>query len=236
MKKIAILTMVATTVLTTSIGFASPLHDYSPGKTVIDLNFRNADVDANASAGGNNVLSQTFGKKSNIDWGITTGLGNKIAFQYNGYDAKSKDAVMYRDGTETNSMNFTLKTQEFNVLYQLDKNVSVYTGLVKTQGSYNQNDTYDGITTSTGSSTNRKNKIQFGLVGSTKLADKTTAYAQIGVASDFTNWKIGVSQEIAPNLEFNVDYRRIQVKNLDNSGTNVDITAKGFGFGASYKF
>lgn len=236
MKKIAILTMVATTVLTTSIGFASPLNDYSPGKTVIDLNFRNADVDANASSDGNNVLSQTFGKKSNIDWGITTGLGNKIALQYNGYDAKSKDAVMYSDGTETNAMNFALKTQEFNVLYQLDKNVSVYTGIVKTQGSYNQNDTYDGITTSTGSSTNRKNKIQFGLVGSTKLADKTTAYAQIGVASDFTNWKIGVSQEIAPNLDFNVDYRRIQVKNLDNSGTNVDITAKGFGFGVSYKF
>lgn len=234
MKKTAILAITAATMLTASIGFTAPLTDYSAGKTAIDLTFRNSDVDATAS--GNHSLSKTFDGKSSIDWGITTGLGNNFAIQYNGYNAKSKDKVLYSDASENDSLNFKLKVQEFNLLYKLDENISAYTGIVRTKGDMNENDTINGVTTSNGSSTNTNSKLQFGLAGSTKIADKTTAYAQVGVASDFTNWKVGVSQEIAPNLDLNVDYRRIEAKNLTSSGTKVDLTAKGLGFGVTYKF
>ena len=89
-----------------------------------------------------------------------------------------------------------------------------------------------------GLSSSSKNKLQFGIMGSAKLGEKTTAYAQVGVASSFTNWKIGVSQEIAPNVEFNIDYRRTQAKKMkfDNGLGDVDMTAKGIGVGVSYKF
>lgn len=168
---------------------------------------------------------------------MTTGLGNDFALQYNGYNPKSKDTVVYSDPTETDSMNIKLKTQELNVLYKLDKNISAYAGLVRLKATANQTVDVSGISTGSSDSSDTKNKIQFGLVGSTKIADKTTAYASVGVASDFTNWKIGLSQEIAPNVEFNVDYRSLKAKSLAiNNIGDVDVTAKGVGFGVSYKF
>ena len=126
------------------------------------------------------------------------------------------------------------------MLYKLNKNVSVYTGLVRVKAQEDANVSYtDGSPSETESySTKTKNKIQFGLVGSTKLAEKTTAYAQVGVASNLTNWKVGVSQEIAPNVEFNVDYRRLKAKKLEfkGEGEQFDATSKGVGFGVTYKF
>jgi predicted porin len=235
MKKKAILAMAAATMLTTSIGFAAPLSDYSAGKTSIDLTWRQSDVKTTDSE-----AETSFGKKSNLDWGITTGLGNNFAIQYNGYNAKSKDAVSWSDVDETGISHVDLKTQELNVLYKLNKNVSVYTGLVRLKAEENANVSYtDGSPSETESySTKTKNKIQFGVIGSTKLAEKTTAYAQVGVASNFNNWKVGVSQEIAPNVEFNVDYRRLKAKKLDFGGDdgNFDVSSKGIGFGITCKF
>lgn len=188
MKKTAILTMVAATILTTSIGFAAPLTDYSAGKTSIDLTWRQSSVDANSQFS-NDALS----KKGNFDFGITTGLGNNFALQYTNYKAKSKDTTLPDGAGSSYQENGSLKAQEFNVLYKLDKNLSVYTGIVSLKGNVDA----EGGSPSSSS----KNKVQFGLIGGTKLGDKTTAYAQVGVASSFTNWKVGVSQEIAPNLE-----------------------------------
>lgn len=228
MKKKVLATLAALT-LVSSVGFASPLTDYSAGKTAIDLNLRSSDVKDN---------EYSLDKKSNLDWGVTTGLGNKLAIQYNGYNAKSKDTVYTSNAYETNRMNCELKIQEFNVLYKLDRNVSVYTGLVTMKASSLENDNVGGVDIPYPYSSNTKKKMQFGLVGSTKLADKTSAYASVGVASDYTNWKIGVSQEIAPNLELNVDYRRLQAKKMtyDNGGGVADITVKGIGYGITYKF
>lgn len=221
MKKKVSLAITVATMLSANIGFAAPLTDYSAGKTAIDLTFRNSDVNDKGPS-----YDISLNKKSNLDWGITTGLGNQFAIQYNGYNAKTKDTTI-----SSITGNGELKTQEFNVLYQIDKNVSAYTGIVRSKWSINDS-------TPSSSSTDTKSKLQFGLIGSTKIADKTTAYASFAVASDYTNWKIGLSQEIAPNLDFNVDYRRLQVKKLTGNDftDQVDITAKGVGFGVTYKF
>jgi opacity protein-like surface antigen len=227
LKKTAILAMVAATMLTTSIGFTAPLTDYSVGKTSIDLIWRNSDAELKTSDG-----TDSLDKKSNLDFGITTGLGNNFAIQYNDYNAKSKDTSLPDGYGGTYQEHGSLKTQELNVLYKIDKNVSAYTGVVRVKGNVNS----DGD----GFSSNTKNKVQLGLIGSTKIAEKTTAYAQIGVASDYTNWRIGLSQEIAPNLELDVDYRRLQAKKVtfDVAGTplDADVTVKGLGVGVSYKF
>lgn len=225
MKKTAILTMAVATMLTTSIGFASPLTDYSTGKTSIDLTWRQSDINAKSQYG-----NDSLDKKGNLDFGITTGLGSNFAIQYNNYNAKSKATTLPDGYGGTYKEDASLKMQELNVLYKLDKNISAYTGVVRVKGNINS----DG----NGFSSDSKNKLQFGIMGSTKLADQTTAYAQIGVASDYTNWKIGLSQEIAPNLELNVDYRRVQAKKIafNNGVGDADITAKGLGFGIGYKF
>lgn len=225
MKKTAILTMVAATIVTTSIGFASPLTDYSAGKTSIDLTWRQSDINAKSQYG-----NDSLDKKGTLDFGITSGLGNNFAIQYTNYNAKSKVTALPDGSSGTYNEDGSLKVQEINVLYKIDKSLSLYTGIASVKGNINA----DG----TAASSSSKNKLQFGLIGSTKLGEKTTAYAQVGVSSDLTNWKVGVSQEFAPNLELNVDYRRIQAKKLSFNGGlgEVDITAKGLGVGISYKF
>ena len=228
MKKSTLLSMVAAMVLTTSVGFASPQTDFTAGKTSVDVMYRQSDINATGPG-----FSDSLDKRGNLDFGITTGLGSNFALQYNGFNAKSKaTSLPDGDGSSYNEQG-TLKIQEFNVLYKLDKNVSAFAGLVKVKGEISA----DGSTMSS----SIKNKVQLGLIGTTKLADKTTAYAQVGFASDYTNWKIGVSQEIAPNLELNVDYRKTSAKKLSfNDGvggvTDVDVTTKGIGVGVTYKF
>lgn len=224
MKKTAILAMAAATMVTTSVGFAAPLNDYSAGKTQVDLTWRQNDVNTKSIMG-----DADFSKKGNMEFGITTGLGNNFALQYNNYNAKSKDTDFVNAGGPFTA-NANLKMQEFNVLYKVDKNLSVYTGIASVKGNFNS--------TNGNPESDTKNKIQFGVIGSTKLAEKTTAYAQAGLASNLTNWKIGVSQEVAPNVELNLDYGSLQVKKMafNNGMGDVDMTSKGFGFGVSYKF
>lgn len=209
MKK-KLLAFVAAASMMTSVAFAAPLTDYSQGKTAIDLNWRNTEVKGE---------SVTFDKKYNIDWGITSGLGNDWAIQYRQFNPKS-------DATEIAGSfhKAKLKTQEFNVLRKLDGNVSAYTGVMKTKGELD------------GGSSSSKNKWQLGITGSTQLADKMTAYASLGAGKDLTTWQIGVAYEVAPNVDFNLDYRQIKADKLDFDGEKVDGKAKGLGFGITYKF
>ena len=223
MRKTVSLAIAAATMLAANIGFAAPLSDYSAGKTAIDLTFRNTDV---ADKGPGYDIS--FDKKNNMDWGITTGLGNKFAVQYNGYNAKTKDTYVEQFGISGKG---ELKNQELNVLYKIDDNVSAYMGVVQSKWTISED-------SSGSSSTDSKNEIQFGLIGSTKIVDKTTAYASFAAGSDLINWKVGLSQEIVPNVDLNVDYRSLKVKNLTGSDftDKVDTTAKGLGVGVTYKF
>lgn len=235
MKKSAIIAVAAITTMICSGVSAAPLTDYSAGKTAIDLTFRGSDVDVRNSTG-NRFL---FNKKSSVEWGVTTGLGNNFAIQYNNFNAKTKDTLTYQDAYETDLGNANFKIQEFNLLYKLNTNISLYAGFVKYKLIGNDYKSVTGVgggNTQSSASSNTINKMQIGLLSSTKIADKTTAYAQVGVASDFLNWKVGVSQEIAPNLEFNIDYRRIEAKKITITNNSIDATIKGLGYGVTYKF
>jgi len=224
MNKKILITVAAATMMA-SVASASPLTDYSVGKTAVDLTWRNTQL-SSPDLG-------DAGKKNNMDWGITTGLGNKWAVQYRQFDPKSKDSSYSEFGT-TYTDNFQLKTQEFNVLYKIDKNVSAYAGIMKVKGAYNWSESGFG---SGSDPIKSANKWQIGVVGTTKLAEKTTAYASVGTGKDLTTWGIGVGQELAPNVEFNVDYRSIKANKLEwNDGSHIDATAKGLGFGVTYKF
>jgi len=221
MKK-KILMIVAVVTMMPSVVSASPLVDYSHGKVAVDLTWRNSDV----------AMSHSFipnlDKRYNMDWGFTAGLGNNLAIQYRQFNPRSKDYSV--SGA---SINLQLETQEVNVLYKFDKNVIAYAGIMETKGVINQNISGGNHV---GISTNKASKWQVGLIGTAKLAEKTTAYASIGTGKDLTTWEIGIGQEIGPNLEFNVDYRLVKAKKFEIVNETIDLTAKGLGCGVTYKF
>ena len=217
MKK-KVLAFLAATSLMTSLSMAAPQTDYSPGKTTIDLTMRNTKE---------KYTGGTYDKKNNIDWGVTTGLGNDWAIQYRQFNPKSKWTT-FNDRSGTILVKNQLKTREINVLRKVTDNVSVYAGIMGVQGVLD----YVSYPTLKSSS---KNKLQLGLVGSTKIADKLIGYASVGAGKDLTAWQIGAAYEVAPNMDFNVDYRQIKAK-MNFRGFEPDGEAKGLGFGISYKF
>lgn len=217
------LLVVAAATMMTSVASASPLVDYTAGKVAVDLTWRNSEVSAE-----NKITSASSDKKNNMDWGITAGVGNNWAIQYRQFNPKA-DFKIVESGT-TLTGNAKLNTQEFNVLYKVDQNVSIYTGIMKTKGEANVNGLGSG-------STKESSNLQLGLIGSTKLAEKTTAYASVGTGKDLMSWEIGVGQEIAPNVQFNVNYREVKANKLEiDSTNNLDGKAKGLGLGITYNF
>lgn len=221
MKKRALAALAAATMMSASIVSASPLTDYSLGKASVDITYRNTQFTGKDSTG-----SQDYDSKYNLDFGTTIGLGKDFAFQYNNYNAKSKDTSI----SGIPGYKVTYKSQEFNVLYKLQKNVAVYTGINQVSGSFTTptND-YD---------TKTYDRWQLGLVGTTKLADKLTGYATVAAGDKITKWGVGVGYEFAPHMEFNVDYTSIKADDVEFSDVNYksDNTAKGLGFGVTYKF
>lgn len=219
-----------------SVALASPLMDYSAGKGSVDLTFRNSE-----NTGTIDGSSMTFDKKYNFDGAITVGLGNNFAFQYRNFESKSGDTslgkVYVNDHPTWPSLNSKITFNEYNILYKLDKNVAAFAGLLSAKGTLNLSGGVDGYTLYNGSlPTDTKNYWQVGLVGSTKIANKTTLWGSVGVGSNLTNWEVGVSYEFAPSWEFNVNYRDVEAKKLAYSGCNVDAKAKGLGLGITYKF
>lgn len=227
MKKKILLAVTAATMMA-SVASASPLTDYSTGKAAIDLTWRNTEITRKVE-GDRNVQ---MGEKNNMDWSITAGLGNNLAVQYRQFDPKSKATALIDPDDGPYVETFELKTQEANLLYKVNETVSAYVGAMKVKG----------VVSDEGSESVKLKDttiLQVGLVGTTKINDSTTAYASVSAGKDLTTFEIGIGQEIAPNLELNVNYREIQVNKLEADMTpvvKVDAKAKGVGFGVSYKF
>jgi len=219
MKRIVLLAVVL--LFVSSVSVASPLTDYSAGKASIDLTWRDT---LNTASAPNH--SYDFNKKHNLDGSVTFGLGSNFAAQYRHFEPKSADTATsfnsYRGGYEQP------KTNEFNLLYKLDKNIAVLAGWVNGQGY--QKDVLGS------SSTQNKEFWQLGIVAT--IAPKTTVWGSIAAGSDLTNCEVGLSYEFCPSWEFNVSYRELDLKGIANvSGTtNWDLKAKGLGYGVTYKY
>ena len=124
-----------------------------------------------------------------------------------------------------------MNTNEFNVLYKLDKNVAALAGWVNAKGTFS--DTLGYIN----GSTNTQNLWQIGAVASTAIADKTTLWGSAAVGNNLTNYEVGVSYEFSPGWEFNVNYRDLELRNFSFLRyTGLELKGKGTGFGVTYKF
>ena len=227
MKKIGLLVVML--LLISSVALASPLTDYSAGKGSIDLTLRNTKETLSVES-----EHLTFGKKNNLDTTVTVGLSDKFAIQYRNFDAKSGNLSM--GGDMAGGISTKLTSNEFNVLYKMGKNINAFAGLVNAQVTLGQSIS-DGPSMEIGTPT--KKYLQVGVVASTQIADKTTLWGSVGVGRHLTNLEVGVGYEFAPNWEFNVNYRNLNVKNLQymmTSEYSLDQKAKGFGYGITYKF
>lgn len=168
-----------------SVGFASPQTDYSQGKVSIDYAFRpNLDLDWSSKG-------TLDGKSGNHDLGITIGLGNNFAFQFQNQTADSK-SYYFSDPSTPFTANTETNANQFNLLYKLDNNVSAFVGYVnaKTDVKLSGSETISG---------KRVNGWQVGLVASTPLAEKLTGYGSVGFGSKIENFEIGLGYALSKN-------------------------------------
>jgi predicted porin len=186
--------------LISSVCLASPLTNYSLGKTAVDIDwYPSLKADINSQ--------NKDGKSNNIDWGITTGLGHNFALQYSQFNPETKYYAGNRIG---------VNTQQVNVLYKLDNTVSAFTG-------WNQ------AKLSSVAGASNQNTLQIGLIGDTQLATNTRLYGLAGFGRHLFNSEAGVSYEFAKATELNLFYRYTKINHLQPDSVDTTFKGVGLG-------
>lgn len=211
MKKIAvILAVLLCTFMTAGVTLASPLSDYSAGKVALDVNWTpRLDMEAAGLSGD--------GRSNNFDFGLTAGLGGRWAIQYRHFNPVTKDYGGYHYG---------LRSQEVNLLYKLDKNLSAFAGWHQARLTANQ----------PGLAMPDRSTWQLGLIGTAPLAKKTTLYGIVGAGGNLLSAEAGLSYALTRDLDANLFYRYKRIDNLRVNDVDFDATVKGFGLGLTYRF
>jgi len=220
MKKICILT--AGIVLIAANVFAAPQTDIAQGKTAIDIGAFNAKDSMTLM--GNDI---DFGNKTNINFGVTTGISDKYAVQYK---YNSLDSGHYTNAVVDTSMK--IKTQEFNVLYKLTKNTDAFIGVHKFSGTLYVH------TANVSGDFDNKNKMQIGVTTTVPLGEKLNAWGTLSAGDNLISGELGVSHPLNKNTDLNLYYRYTKEKDLTLNGVpyNYDIENNGFGLGVTMKF
>ena len=149
------------------------------------------------------------------------------------------------------SLTSKTRVEEYNVMYKLDKNFSLFTGIVKASPSLKANASaklywddasYSGDVSIQG---HDKNIWQFGVVAVKPLNKDFTTYGIASVGSDYRNLEVGLGYKVAKDLEFNVNYRDLKVDDMKfanfttpekSYNLTTDAEIKGWGFGVTYNF
>lgn len=262
----------------TSVAAAAPLMDFDKGKVAIDYTFR-PSLDFNATG---NISGQFFGQPisglsgsrdfsgdSNLELGLTVGIGNRWALQYRQYNptgniwspriSNPEDPKQYIAA----SFDAKIRSDEYNLLYSLNKNWAAFAGVVRAKGgvatsasaslALGEGEYWSGGLTIPELWSKDKNIFQFGVVGSYEIAKKTHFWGRTSFGSDYRNWEAGLSYDIGKDVQFDVSYRDTKFDKLKFAGLNInppagsgyeatnvdvttDVTVKGWGFGLTYKF
>ena len=200
--------------------FAAPMTDLSAGKVAVDLSITKPETSITT------IAKFDLAKKTNFDFGLTAGIGDKWGLQYKYQNADTKTTNITGMDGRLNS-----KVQEINLIYQLDKNFQVFTGVNKFSSDVIFGDSKVG-------SYNSENKYQLGVTGVTKLGGKLSGWATLAAGDDNYTYELGLAQELSKNLDLNLFYR---YKKFDNakisSGATLDsMVVSGFGLGVTAKF
>lgn len=227
MKKRALL-LAAVAACVTSAAFATPQTQWQEGQWQVDLGAWNVEASADSDKllgdwGNGNV---TTDDKWNFQGGLTYGLTDRWALQYNYYGLKS-------DGNhETDEFGTDGNSQEVNAIYSLNKNFAVY-------GGWNRIDNklkFEGETVS-----QKNNVAQIGLIAKAPLTDKLDVYGKAAIGTKNTTiWEAGLGYSITPDLDVSAGYRYVNTKLADKGDydavNDANISYKGFIAGLSYRF
>lgn len=219
MKKRALL-LAAVAACVTSAAFATPQTQWQEGQWQVDLGAWNTEASYNLDkidgVGGDVSTSD----KWNFQGGVTYGLNDRWAVQYNYYGLETKaNHETDEAGTDGNS-------QEVNALYSINKNFAAYAGWNRIKNSV-----FTDIAEDSYSKTN--NVAQIGIIGKAPLTDKLDVYGKAAIGTKNTTiWEAGLGYSITDDLDVSAGYRYVNTKLVDDA----NISYKGFIAGLSYRF
>ena len=193
-----------------TVTFASPLQNYEAGKVEVNVGTTLAPAMA-TSMNGSTSKSDV---KNKIEGGATIGLGHSLALQFKYVDSQQKP---------TNE--FNMRTQEYNLRYKVDKNISVYAGQMHARF---------GAKSSHAEASATRNIFQAGIQYEAPLGKNVTGWAGMGFGSGMQHYETGIGYAFTKNLDLDLSYQYTQVKDFTNE--TVDCTAKGLYAGLSFKF
>lgn len=254
MKKLALLVILLFAM--SGIAMASPLTDYSKGNAALDINYRNnSSYDATVGADGVGSVKGEFDGDNNGEWGFTYGIGNNWALQYRqatpkgtlGFTGPSEEPqfMLAEAGNDTLNLQAKTRVEEYNVLYKLDKSISLFTGVVRATPSLRAGIETSDFGVDLAVQGHNKNIWQFGVLASTPVANRLTAYGVAAFGSDYHNWEAGLGYDLGKDVELNVNYRHMKIEDMTalsasipegNYTAKTDTKVKGWGFGVTYKF
>lgn len=184
-----------------AVAGATPQTTFQEGQTQLNVGYSNIQ----GEQGKYNTQH-----KGNVDAGLTYGLNDKTAIQYNyqGLNAKVAD-----HWSSDNRMH------EVNLVRSLNDNVAVYGGYANIGGdAFNTN----------------KDIAQVGVIAKKQLGNSPVeAYAKGALGTNDTSlWEAGLGYKATKDLDISAGYKQINTANGDDSS----VTFKGFTAGASYRF
>lgn len=262
MKRIPLIALIL--VLIASGAAAAPLADYSAGKGSVDLTWHVSPKLETHYSNLGKFLPDSVNDKFSA--GLTIGLGNNVAFQYKYHQGES-DPLLGNTGPlgtymwlprvspgavrihDISGLVFSkVRAEEYNLLYRLNPNLSVFAGATRVKGTVTWNGTVDYILGNgmhiydpvVGSDADSVDGHQFGFIAATKLADKMTGWTTVGWGNKVESWEVGLSYQVADNVDLNLSYSGVKYKGLQTTilGNSIDysLTTSGIGVGLTYKF
>lgn len=271
MKRISLITLILLVIA--SIAAAAPLADYSAGKGSLELTWNVSQKLETNYQGLGSFLPDSA--KNKFSGGLTLGLGNNLAFQYKNRQGESSPLTASSGPLGTYHWSFVgpgpspgpgpgpspgivtidnisglilsrVQADEFNLLYKLNPNLSLFAGAIKVKATITWNGTVDyyhglghDIDQVEGSDSRSVTGYQLGLIAATKLGDKMTGWTTIGLGNKVESWEVGIGYPLAENLDLDLAYSHVRYKGLKAAvfGFNLDsVTASGLGIGLTYKF
>jgi len=212
MKK-KILLGVAVGMSLSTIAFAAPLENYDAGKA--EVNIGTSALPA-MSIGGDGANTTTSGVKHRIYGGATVGLGHKLALQYRYTDSQMKP----------NEEEVNFRTQEYNLRYKVDKNVSIYAGEMHARL---------GLTGPDSGEISR-NIFQVGAQYQAPISKRLVGWGAMGFGSNMQHYEAGIGYKVADNLDLDLMYQYTEVKDFKTDVGSDAVTSKGLYAGLSFKF
>ena len=172
-----------------AVATATPQTQFNRGEFQIDIGAWSPMANISRGTG--------FSHSWDFAGGLTYGLSDKLALQYQYWGLKSKSRD-YSDHSDLSG-----QQHEVNLLYSLSPKIAAYTGYSRihfsksdADGPYDSNDT--------------NSVAQIGVIAKTSVAKNLDIYAKGALGTHKTSlWEAGLGYSFTPDLDFSMGYRHL---------------------------